>query len=411
MLNRKFTDNLATLAEAVLLTALFILMYLTVDPRYALLVFICTTILIFIYFTARSRLRVRNAVRRMTDEIAALPEHLGEKDYDCSNSDTRIFFEELARVKSLLDKRSRNRQELLAIVDSVASNMEFGALLRDLLPRFNDATRSSCSAFYQVNRSTNKLEIKHSTGFSKNIYSEFDLTLGEGLIGSAAVSKEISLIKDIPDDTVYFIRTFLGKIKPRSLFAVPIHTREMLTGILVCASIYDYTREDREMIELIKYYLGVAVNNGEHFERTKRLTSELTFQNKLIQDQHEEMKKRLNDKIQLLNCVINTQGEDCRFVLDDQDNVLIWSQNAERTFGVGSPSAMGKPIHRLIQEGGWPSLSSPLMKAAQTGFYTECFWRTGPDDIVQRYEFTVTRMQGDPDEFMGMLCILREMIA
>ena len=66
-----------------------------------------------------------------------------------------------------------------------------------------------------------------------------------------------------------------------------------LIGIMVFASIYNYTDEQIEIINLTKHYVGIAVNNGIIFEKSKRLTNELQFQNKLIQELNDELEKKL----------------------------------------------------------------------------------------------------------------------
>lgn len=405
-MHRKITDNVAVIAEAVWILVVFGLIYLTMTQSttyFVITVSFAVTALMFIFMTIRSFRRANRTVRRITDEIATLPADLSEKSYEHIQDETRIFYDELTRVKRLLSKRGQMRQELLDIVHSIASNMEFGKLLRELMPKLNEATRSNCCAFYAVNHSTHKLEIRHSVGFSKNVYGEFDLTLGEGMIGQAATKQIITLYRDIPEDTVYFIRTFLGKIKPRNLMIVPVISGDQLAGVLVCASIYDYTAEDREMTELIKHYLGVAVNNGSNYEKNKRLTNELTFQNKLIQDQHEEMKKKLDEKTQLLNNLMNYIGDDCLYTLDTRGVILVWNQGAEKMHAINRHEAVGKHIDRVYEEYHWPSINKALQTALKNGSYTECFWRYEPEGKKQCYEMTMTCMQNEQNEPIGIL--------
>ena len=408
-MRQKIWRNRAVIVETFLTLAAFLFIFIFVKRNTAESIFgIFLIAVIFIVFSARQYIRYRNMLRRMTDEIAILPDDLSDKPYDHINDETRIFFGELARVKRLLDHRGRMRQELFDIVNTIATNMEFENLLRNLLPKLNEATRSSCSAFYAVNHSTGKLEIKHSVGFSKNIYSEFDLTLGEGLIGQAMLKSDITILRDLPEDTVYIIRTFLGKIKPRCLIIVPVSCQEQAAGALVCASIYDYAREDRDMIELIRHYLGVAVNNGINFEKNKRLTSELSFQNKLIQDQHEDMKRRLDEKTQLLNLIVDYIEEGCLYALDMKGVIQVWNKGAERVHGVKGSQAIGRNIDRVYDENNWPSVSKAIQRTVKDGEYTESFWLNTPAGYRFRYEMTMKCMYGENNEPIGILNMIRE---
>jgi PAS domain S-box-containing protein len=178
--------------------------------------------------------------------------------------------------------------------------------------------------------------------------------------------------------------------------------------LLVCASIYDYSREDREMIEFIKYYLGVAVNNGENYERTRRLTNELSFQNKLIQDQHEEMKKRLDEKTRWLNILVDYNREACLFALDLNGAVQLWSSNAEALFSISGSAATGKLITRLLDENHWPPITQHLQTARKEGTHTELFTRADADGTLREYELTMNCMHTEKSEPMGILCLIKE---
>jgi transcriptional regulator with PAS, ATPase and Fis domain len=185
------------------------------------------------------------------------------------------------------------------------------------------------------------------------------------------VQKDILQYKELPDDTIYVMRTFLGKIKPRSVMVVPVFVQERPSGVLVCASIYDYTREDRDMLELIRHYFGVAVNNGANYEKSKRLANELAFQNKLIQEQYEDMKKRLDAKTHLLNGLVNVKNRRNLYALDTRGTVLVWGKEAEALHSINAKNAVGKPIERLYEELGWPPIVPAVHSALLNGGHEE----------------------------------------
>lgn len=201
------------------------------------------------------------------------------------------FYDSITNLQRVVRKREHYHNEIFKILNSAAINIELDKFLEDFIPKLLSATDSMCSAFYLLNNFTNKMEIKYSSGFNKNIYREFDLSANEILVSDL----KVKVVNEIPEDTVYMIKTFVGKVKPKSIMQIPIVNENKLIGILVFASIYNYTDEQVEIIDLTKHYLGIAVNNGIIFERTKRLTNELQFQNKLIQDLNDELEKKLKD--------------------------------------------------------------------------------------------------------------------
>jgi transcriptional regulator with GAF, ATPase, and Fis domain len=234
-----------------------------------------------------SKKRFRNIIKGLTDEIGGITRSLEPKEHPNFDDDTQLFYAMLEAVKRTFNLRERARREILELSQCVAMNPEFDKLLKELMPKIVTMTKSNCGAFYTVNVNSGKMMLKHSIGFGKNIYAEFDLSLGEGFMGNVRLNDTAVVVTDIADDTIYMVRTFLGKIKPRSIMVIPVHHEGQLTGVLVCASVSAYTEDDRVVADLIKFHMGVAVGNGIHFDRTKRLTNELSFQNNLIQDQYD----------------------------------------------------------------------------------------------------------------------------
>ncbi|MDR1664105.1 MAG: PAS domain S-box protein [Clostridiales bacterium] len=367
-MSRKLWENRSAIFEGVLLFAVFGLNYIIMyqsSTTFVISVSFVITFLFFLFFVVRFNMRVKRIVTRLTREIAKLPDDLSEKHYDVQD-ETKDFYDELSGAKRKLNETGRMRQELMEIANTVATNMEFDKLLKDLLPKINEATHSMCTAFYSANYSTNKLEIKHSIGFSKNIYGEFDLTLGEGFVGQAAIKNEITIYQDIPDDTLFKIRSFLGEMQPRSILVMPVRGQDS-GGVLVCASVKDYTREDRDKIEMIRHYMGIAANNGLSYEQNKRLTNELSFQNKLIQDQHQNMQDKLEEKTQLLSFVVDYFGDGCIFALDTRGIILIWNKGAERVHGISAGNAINRNMERVCEENKWQPISSAFQKALREG--------------------------------------------
>lgn len=267
--------------------------------------------------------------------------------------------QEILAMKQTLEMREHIHKEILEIANYVALNAEFDKALHELLPKFSTLTHSNCCAFYTVNNAS-RLTIKHSIGFGKNVFSEFDLTIGEGFIGNLALNKDVTIVYDVPDDTVYMIRTFLGKIKPRNVMVVPILHQGQLSGVLVCASINNYTKEDIALVEMLKCYLSIAVENGINAEKNKRLSNELAFQNKLIQNQHEEMRKRLKDKELLIAHLINISEDKIVYVLNADYNVLYWGKSAKAIFGLAKDTALNKNIDQIHNELGWDIIEPAL---------------------------------------------------
>ena len=200
------------------------------------------------------------------------------------------FYDGVSKLQKNLRGKEKKYNEIINILNSVAINIDLNKFLEDFIPKILAITESSAAAFYVLNDFNNKLEIKYSMGFNKNIYKEFDLSANEFDVENS----EIKIINNIPNDSIFMIKSFLGKIKPKSLMIIPVENKnkDKLNGILILVSIYDYINEQIEFIKAIKDYIGIAIKNGIFFERKERLINELQFQNKLIQDLNDTLDKR-----------------------------------------------------------------------------------------------------------------------
>ncbi|MCL1997599.1 MAG: GAF domain-containing protein [Turicibacter sp.] len=251
---------------------------------------------------------------------------------------------ELTDREQIMNLRKHNHKATLKIINHVAHNYDLETTLSEILPTIMEMTGSLCVAFYTVNNT--KLSIKYSLGFGKNVYSEFDLTIGEGFVGVGALKREIMIIDNIPDDTVYIVRSFLGKIKPKSIMIVPVMCKDELVGVLAMANVASYSPENISFAENIRPYLGIAINNGVNAEKSKRMSNELAFQNKLIQSQHEEMLKNLRDKELLISHLIALSTDEVAYVLDADYKVLHWNI----TSSFPSERYLGKHIDQIYNE-------------------------------------------------------------
>ncbi|MCL2015576.1 MAG: GAF domain-containing protein [Defluviitaleaceae bacterium] len=367
----KFVILIGAIGIAAFLTIIFTIILLALELEMAYLViaaFLAATILIF----SAVVFQIRDMYKKQTKNL---------------ESDVKNMHENQTKQENI-------HKKILELAHNVVLNSDFDKLLQDILPQIIELTNSACCAFYSLTSAT-KLSLKHSIGFGKNVYSEFDISMGEGFVGNAAQLDNITIIRDIPEDTIYFVRTFLGKIKPKSLMIVPIRQQEQLNGVLVCASVHSYTEEELHLAETIKYYIGMAIINGISSEKNKRLTNELAFQNRLIQDQHEEMRKRLSDKEQLVQYLVNIGKNDIVFVLGPSCKVLYWDKKAIYIYGLSREEATGRHISNVNSKVGLANIPSTATDATELdGLQFQLFPKENPDDHI-RYDLQLNTVEGD----------------
>ncbi len=371
-------------------------------------ILVCTGLYFFITTTAKKKLK--KSIKQMTTQLEGIYKEPKESIAIIADENLTEFCKTVEELRSHLQSKENARQEMLEVINSIAINIEFDKLLSNILPKLMELTGSIASAFYMTNLATNKLEIKHSYGFSKNVYSEFDLNLGEGFVGLAVSSKQIQVVKDIPEDTIYFVKTIIGKLKPKSLMMVPIYNSDRPVGLLVFASIYTYSDSLLGTMELIKYYLGVALDNSLTYEKTKRLTSELKFQNKLIQNLNDDLEKKIQDRILYMNSLINSIKDYAIYAMDKNGIIMYWNTGAELLLGYKSEEVVGKNINIIhpdedVQSG---KIQQRLESVLKTGYYTENGWRLKKDGTVCYLEMSLFSIQNDREEIFGITNVTRD---
>ncbi|MDR1558215.1 MAG: PAS domain S-box protein [Clostridiales bacterium] len=381
------------------------------DIPFAFIAFINAFIVVSVFYAARFHYRytMKRYIEYMSRSLDTVFSEVTDQDFPKGGADLQPFYSQLEKLKATLRKKDDTRQEILNVVNSVAVNMDFEKVLEDLLPKLIVVTGSNCCAFYSLNAQTHKLEIKQSVGFSKNIYSEFDINLGEGLIGAAALQNQTTVCIDIPDDSVYLIRTFVGKLKPRNMLIVPIFYHEEMTGVMVFASIHAYSHEDLEMVEMIKYYVGVAVANGMSYERTKRLSNELKFQNKLIQNLNEELEKKVENRSFFLNNIIDSIQDYAIYAMDKNGVIQTWNKGADYMLGFSAEEAVGKQVEFLYPPEEKESVKRRIQLVQQEGKYAENGWRNRRDGSRFFYEMRMFCMYNDKNEVIGISNITKDM--
>ena len=306
-----------------------------------------------IYYIYR---KYKNDIRNMRSEILEFldeSEDFAVRDYKKYSSSVALseFYDALTEARAKFKKRKEDQAIIFEIAKYAANHAELQKVLENVMPAIAKLSNSNCAAFYMVSGST-RLNLKYSLGFSKNIFSEFDINIGEGFVGNLALKKFSTVVYDVPDDSIYMIRTFLGKIKPRNVMVSPVTRNGVLGGALVLASINAYEKEDIKNVERVLEYLSIALDNGAQNDKNKRLANELAFQNKLIQKQQEENEARLLEKEELLRCAIKTAVKNAVLVLDDDSKIICWTKLAENIYGIRSERALGSDLERIHKETG-----------------------------------------------------------
>ncbi|MBT5419266.1 MAG: response regulator, partial [Candidatus Cloacimonetes bacterium] len=142
-------------------------------------------------------------------------------------------------------------------------------------------------ALYVSDERYEKLLLSGTYAFPKS--SKKSLGFGEGLIGQAAVEKEMIVISNLPDDYIT-INSALGNTIPKNLFVCPFKLDSEVLGVVELASISEFNDIELEFIETAMKDVAIAINSSIARVKMQVLLDRTLQQSEELQSQQEELR-------------------------------------------------------------------------------------------------------------------------
>lgn len=206
--------------------------------------------------------------------------------------------------------------------------------------------------FYIFDDDTSKLKITASYAYNRKKYLQDEVSIGEGLVGQAAIERDIVHRTEIPEYYLTITSGILGEKKPDSLLIVPLFMEEKLQGVFEFASIKEFKPHEVRFVKEIAEIVARTIYNLKITEKTERLlreSQEMTQELKeneeelrqnaeemrLTQEELEKTNTHLEEKIQEVN-----QSQKRLYSLLENASELITIYDADRKLKYVSPSVM-----------------------------------------------------------------------
>jgi len=135
----------------------------------------------------------------------------------------------------------------------------------------------------------------------KNVANRF--TLGEGLVGQAALERKSILLTQAPEDYIA-IGSGLGEAAPVNIAVIPVTFEDQVMAVIELASFQPFSEIHQTFLEQLTETIGVVVNTiiansrtEELLQQSQGLTQELQSQSEELQAQQDEL-KRTNQELE-----------------------------------------------------------------------------------------------------------------
>lgn len=252
--------------------------------------------------------KVENLLNSQTqniNKVATFAEKIGNGQYDihfeiADESDT------LGKtLQNLRDKLyDNNQKESLQNWEMVGKD-KIGQILRmhndvsilayevlEALIKYIDVVQG---VFYIYDDDSEKLQIASSYAYNRKKYLKDEVFVGEGLVGQAAIEKDIVHRTEIPDYYLTITSGILGEKKPDSLLIVPLFMEEKLQGVFEFASIKAFKPQEIDFVKGIAEIVARTIYNLKITEKTEKLLRESQEMTQELKENEEELRQNAEE--------------------------------------------------------------------------------------------------------------------
>jgi signal transduction histidine kinase/CheY-like chemotaxis protein/putative methionine-R-sulfoxide reductase with GAF domain len=267
-----------------------------------------TSILVGVIILIATLILLWIAINKITSPIIAFVEKMKKFDFDkldvkldiADNSSTE-FVELSEGYSSLIDKLKENLDERkrrdwiqkgqMDINDISQTNHDLQNLLSQLISFVTKKINGQVGVIYLLNEKSDERQYELSASYAfkrrKGLPNVFKF--GEGLVGQAALEKEIIVVSDIPKDYIS-INSGIGSSVPTNIVVIPCNYQNKVVAVLEIASTSEFSELVIEFLELAKISIGIAINNILNFETVEKLLAAANEYAEKLQIQQEELR-------------------------------------------------------------------------------------------------------------------------
>ncbi len=272
-----------------------------------------------------------------TGQLAFFAEQIGDGNYDVDFEVTQNSDALANSLKNLRDKLKQNQEK-----DSLQTWEMVGKdKINQILRLHNDLDKLSFEVlqtliqyvgiiqgiFYIYDEEIRKLKVTASYAYNRRKHLNNEVSVGEGLVGQAAIEKDIIYRTEIPEDYVSISSGLIGDKKPHSLLIVPMFMEEKLQGAMEFASVRDFKSYEIKFIKAIAEIVARNVFSLKITEKTEKLLYESQTMTEELQLNEEQLRQNAEEM-----CVTQDELEKTNAHLEEKIQEV--NQNRKRLYSL-----------------------------------------------------------------------------
>ncbi len=194
---------------------------------------------------------------------------------------------EVNDILRVIDKTGELGEEIIAFLVNCLEEVVQGAFYLATEKKESKAKMLKLTASYAYDR-------------KKHLQAEF--RFAEGLVGQAAVEKDLILRTEIPDDYVTVTSGLIGHKKPVSILMIPLISNDVVYGVIELAAIRKFSDASCHLLSELGEIIARSLFNLQVNEETRRLLQE-------SEEMSNELARQKQKLLQNAGEMIKTQEE------------------------------------------------------------------------------------------------------
>ncbi len=239
---------------------------------------------------------------------ASLPEPAGAHE-----NELRELAQAFAHAAARLQQREAALAADVQLSGIFATRLAVNELADNALRAIAVLARAELGAVYVLDDTRSNLQ--RAASFPVDVHAP-TLAVGEGIPGQAALQRSPIHVRDIPPDTPFRVRLGIDDLPPRAVLAVPILLRGRVHGVIVLASLREFTEEGARFVQHAANLLAPSLANAVTHREVVRMRAALQQKNEQLNCRNEELQLQ-REEIQAQNEELQAQNEELQAQRDE----------------------------------------------------------------------------------------------
>jgi signal transduction histidine kinase/CheY-like chemotaxis protein/CHASE3 domain sensor protein len=223
---------------------------------------------------------------------------------------------EMEKINALAEEKNWVLTGVAAITEGIQSIDGKSNLSQDIIRSVVNYIEVPAGAIYLADEDQKTLRMTGAVAVSSSANNTFEV--GVGIVGNAALKREISITRNIPSD-YWKIESATGSTSGKGEIAcIPLWVAENLKGVVELGSLNEFTPKQLALLQAVSNALATSIHTRQSRSKINKLLEQVQEQKEAMINQQEELRQtneelsRQTEELQASEEELKTQEEELR---------------------------------------------------------------------------------------------------